>query len=239
MNFSLGYIKNDNQFLLRHFGGESRDRGRLMDLNELKEADIQGLLYSESFLTDENKPTLYELIRFFPLRKGEEFLLSADSFEDLDEESAEKIYTKMKEPWILSNNLSLLEELFKVIRHMKGLYPNERTTFFEELWFILKSNLGASELKIIYNDIELAKKDSEKNKLVRGKIEGTRNPVPSPGGELEDQLMNHYEKDFDHVLEVSEYDPHKGQLVLTATINNSPLLIMAKVTQLTRLQKAL
>ncbi|MCO4794202.1 MAG: hypothetical protein KC493_10835 [Bacteriovoracaceae bacterium] len=239
MNFSLGYIKNDNQFLLRQFGGKERDRGKIMDLDELKEANLQGLIYNESFLTEETRPSLIELTRFFPLRKGEEFSLSHEAFEDLDDDNAQKIFSKMSEPWVLSNNLSLLEELFKVTTHLKNLYPNERTTFFEELWFILKSNLGASELKIVYNDIQLAKKETEKNKLVRGKVEGTRTPVPTPGGEAEDHLMKHYEKDFNQSFEVSEYDPHKGQLVLTASINNSPLLVMAKVNQLTRLQKAL
>jgi len=239
MNFSLGYIKNDNQFLLRQFGGEERDRGKLMDLEELKDADLNGLIYTENFLTEENKPTLFELIRFFPLRKGEEFSLSHEAFEDLDEDNAHKIYEKMSEPWVLANNLSLLEELFTVIKHMKGLYPNERTAFFEELWFILKSNLGATDLKIIYNDIEMAKKESEKNKLVRVRVEGNRNPNPVSGGEMEDKLMKHYETEFTQNFKVSEYDPHKGELVLTASINNSPVLVMAKINQLTRLQKAL
>lgn len=239
MNFSLGYIKNDNQFLLRQFGGEERDRGKLMDLDELKEADLNGLIYNESFLTEENKPTLFELIRFFPLRKGEEFALSHEAFEDLDEDNAHKIYAKMSEPWVLANNLSLLEELFKVIRHMNRLYPNERTAFFEELWSILKNNLGATDLKIIYNDIEMAKKETEKNKLIRVKVEGKRNPNPVTGGEMEEKLMKHYENDFTQTFNVSEYDPHKGELVLTASINNSPVLVMARINQLTRLQKAL
>ncbi|TNF28152.1 MAG: hypothetical protein EP319_09615 [Deltaproteobacteria bacterium] len=239
MNFSLGYIKNDNQFLLRQFGGEERDRGKLMDLEELKDAELNGLIYSENFLTEDNKPTLFELIRFFPLRKGEEFALSHDAFADLDDTNAQKIYSKMNEPWVLGNNLSLLEELFKVINHLKKLYPNERTAFFEELWFILKSNLGATDLTIVYNDIELAKKETEKNKLIRVKVEGSRNPNPVSGGEVEDKLMAHYENEFNQVFNVSEYDPHKGELVLTASINNSPVLVMAKINQLTRLQKAL
>jgi hypothetical protein len=122
---------------------------------------------------------------------------------------------------------------------MNKLYPNERTAFFEELWSLLKNNLGATDLKIIYNDIEMAKKESEKNKLIRIKVEGKRNPNPVVGKEMEDKLMKHYENDFVQTFNVSEYNPHKGELVLTASINNSPVLVMARVNQLTRLQKAL
>ena len=37
----------------------------------------------------------------------------------------------------------------EVKAHLLGLWPNDRSGFFEELWFILKTNLGAPNMKLI------------------------------------------------------------------------------------------
>jgi hypothetical protein len=57
------------------------------------------------------------------------------------------------------------------------LWPNDRTGFFEEFWFTLRSQLGASEMTIIYNDMLKATKEGEKNKLIKVKKTLQKNPI--------------------------------------------------------------
>jgi hypothetical protein len=239
MQFSLGYLKNDKQILIRNFGKDQLDKGRILDLEEIKNEHLQGFIYNESQISEENRSVLSEQMKFFPVRNGEDLNLSLEQFEDIGTETAQDLFSKINDSWLLSNNIGLLEELFKVVAHLKSLWPNDRTTFFEELWFVVKSNIGASSLKIIYNDIQMSKKEHEKNKLVRGVVNGEKNPIPTPATEPEEALMNHYEKDFQNVFEITEYDPHKGEIIITSTINNSPILLMAKINRLSRMQKAL
>jgi hypothetical protein len=239
MHFSLGYLKNDKQILIRDFGDDQPDKGKILGLEEVREQHIQGFIYNETEISEENRAVLNEQIKFFPIRNGEDLNLSFEQFEDISKESAQNVFSKINDSWLLSNNIGLLEELFKVTAHLKSLWPNERTTFFEELWFVVKSNIGASSLKVIYNDIQMSQKEHVKNKLVRGVVNGEKNPIPTPATEPEEALMDHYSKEFNSHFEITEYDPHKGEIIITATINNSPVLMMAKVNRLTRLQKAL
>jgi hypothetical protein len=120
-----------------------------------------------------------------------------------------------------------------------SLWPNDRSGFFEELWFILKSNLGATNLKLIYNDLIKAKNENEKNKLVKVKIVGERFPEMTSVDEMDDMVLKNYEKDFGNIFEITDYNKEKGQLVICANIKKSPILIMTNVYQLTRLQKAI
>ncbi len=240
MQFNVGFIKSENQFLLKTFNTDAEDQGKILDLSEIKNADIQVLFYEENLIESEDlKSALLEDSKYFPIRSSNEVQVDLDNFEKLDFTSAKSIFSKVHDNWLLQNNVTLVEELFKVINHLNALWPNDRTTFFEELWFILKSNLGAKSLRIIFNDIQMGKKEHEKNKLIQVKIEGDRVPNPVEGGELEAKIMKNYEKDFHQTFDVIEYDADKGQLVMTGTIKKSPVVVMAEVYELNRMQKAI
>ncbi|WP_127718093.1 hypothetical protein [Halobacteriovorax sp. HLS] len=240
MQFNVGFIKSENQFLLKSFNNIENDNGKILDLAEIKNADIQALFYEEDLIESEDlKSALLEDSKFFPIRSSKEANIDFNNFEKLDFNSAKSIFSRVHDNWLLQNNVTLVEELFKVINHLNGLWPNDRTTFFEELWFILKSNLGAKSIRIIFNDILMGKKEHEKNKLIQVKVEGDRIPNPSEGGELEAKIMKNYEKDFNSTFEIIEYNSEKGQVVITATIKKSPVVIMAEVYELNRMQKAI
>ncbi|PIK14976.1 hypothetical protein [Halobacteriovorax sp. JY17] len=240
MEFNLGLIKSENQFLLKSFNNESDDNGKILDLSELKNSNLQALFYDEEQLENEDlKAALLEDSKYFPIRSLKEINSDYDSFQSMPLEEVRSIFSKVHDNWLLQNNVTLLEELFKVINHLNGLWPNDRTTFFEELWFILKANLGAKSIRIIFNDIQIAKKENEKNKLIQVKIEGERVPNPTEGGELEAKIMSNYDKDFNSGFDIAEYSKEKGQLVITATIKKSPVVIMAEVYEMSRMQKAI
>ena len=165
MDFTLIYTKNMQQAVVRQFKINETILSKVIDLAEVKQYPIQGYIYSEELKNEDFMSSLENEIKFYPVRSSLEFQLSVDQFEKLNYDEAKKIFDKMRDNWILQNNISLIEEIFKVRNHLLGLWPNDRSGFFEELWFILKTNLGASSIKLIYNDMIKSKQEHEKNKL--------------------------------------------------------------------------
>lgn len=238
MEFSLAYVKNSSQFILKTFGNsEEESKGKIMNLEELKEKEISGIVFdSELKECPETLAILQEHSKFLPIRSAEN---TADEFDTMNEENASMLLSKVQHSWVLKNNLVLLENLVETHKHLKELWPNDRTSFFEELWFLIKNNIGATNLRIVFNDLQKAKKEGERNKLIRVIVEGKRIPQPLPGGELADKLMENYEGAFTSTFEVVEYSQAQGELVFLSKINQSPVLFMASVPNLTALQKAL
>lgn len=239
MDFTLLFTKNMQQAVVRSFKSDEAPESKIIDIAETRSLPIGGFIYSEDLKNEEFLGSLEGELKFYPIRSQTEFDLTLEKFEKLTYEDAKKIYDRMRENWILQNNISLIEEIFKVRNHLLGLYPNDRSGFFEELWFILKSNLGATNLRLIYNDMIKAKNENEKNKLIKVKVQGERYPELANCDEMDEHILKNYEKDFGNIFEITDYNKAKGQLVICASIKKSPVLIMANIHQLTRLQKAL
>ncbi|MBL6990967.1 MAG: hypothetical protein ISR65_14375 [Bacteriovoracaceae bacterium] len=235
MQFSLAYLKSDTHFILRFFEFGKNHSSETCVVNELKQKNIQAAFYGKEELSEESIGLLKTEHRFFPVRTGNAFSLTLEKFENLSYEDAFSIFLQVQELWILQNNISLIEELFNVLDNLATLWPNDRTSFFEELWFILKSNLGTKELNLIYNDVGEAKK----NTLVRAKIEGSRIPLPVAASEFDIKLMDLHKVRFDTFFDISEYNQQKGELVSVASIKESPVLIMGKLYQMNHLQRAI
>jgi len=239
MDFNLLFTKNLQQGIVRTFKHNESPSSKVIDLNEAKTFGLQGFIFAEDLKNDDFLVGLENELKFYPIRSNSEFGLSAESFEKLSYDEARVVFDKMRENWILQNNISLMEEIFKVRNHLLGLWPNDRSGFFEELWFILRTNLGATNLKLIYNDMIKAKNDNEKNKLIKVKIVGERFPEMRSVDEMDEMVLKSYEKEFGSTFNITDYNKEKGQLVICATIKKSPVLIMTNVYQLTRLQKAI
>lgn len=239
MDFNLLYTKNKEQGIVRSFKRQETPTSKIINISEARSLPLQGFIFTEELKNDEFLVSLESELKFYPIRSDAEFGLTAEKFEKLSYEEAKIIFDKMRENWILQNNISMIEEIFKVRNHLLGLWPNDRSGFFEELWFILKTNLGASNLKLIYNDLIKAKNENEKNKLIKVKIIGDRFPEMTSVDEMDEMVLKSYEKDFGSIFDITDYNKEKGQLVICASIKKSPVLIMTNVYQLTRLQKAI
>jgi hypothetical protein len=239
MDFTLLFTRNTKQGILRHFSSNEAPTNKIIDLAETKEFNIQGLIFSDDLKNDDFISSLENEIRFFPVRSNSEFGIDAETFEKLSFDEGKKIFDKLREHWILQNNISLIEELFKVRNHLAGLWPNDRSGFFEELWFLLKSNLGASNLVLIYNDMIKSKNENEKNKLVKVKVQGERYPELTSINDIDEQILKSYEKEFGNQMQITDFNKEKGQLVICGSIKKSPVFVMANIYQLSRLQKAL
>lgn len=238
MDFSLAYTKNSEQVILKQFDLDGSTNTKILSLEDMKSEQVHGLIYDTSIVQEDFLSQIENEMKFYPIRSNAEFQLNVNSFESLSPYDAKKVFDKIRENWILQNNITLIEEIFKTRTHLLSLYPNDRSSFFEELWFILKSNLGATNLRLIYNDLIKAKSENEKNKLVKVKIIGSRYPEPINVDEMDEAVLKHYEKDFGNIFEITDYNKDKGQLVICASIKKSPVLIMANIYQLTRLQKS-
>lgn len=239
MDFNLLFTKNLQQGILRTFKRYENPSSKIIEINEAKTMPLQGLIFSDELKNDDFLTGLESELKFYPIRSSSEFSLNADVFEKMSYDDARIVFDKMRENWILQNNISMIEEMFKVRNHLLSLWPNDRAGFFEELWFILKTNLGASNIKLIYNDLIKAKNENEKNKLVKVKIIGERFPEMTSVDEMDEVVLKSYEKDFGNTFDITDFNKEKGQLVICGTIKKSPVLIMANVYQLTRLQKAI
>ena len=228
MEFSLGYISTNNQLDINIFSANQEKISKRLDLNELSTIKIDGLLINSQ---DCNIPEIYENNKYYPLQEAKRFNISSSNFDSLTLVDASEIYRSMVEAWSLNNNVSLLSNLVETTNHLVSLWPNDRSAFFEELWFLLKTNLGSDNLNLIYNDIIRDK--HSKNKLIKIKVSGSKNPESSSGSEVEDMLVENYKGDFGNTFNITEYDLNTNKLVITIMINKSPVLVMATQTDLT------
>ena len=237
MQCQMAYIKGNNQLLVRNLTDDST---RIVDFSEINQQNLHVLFYEEQQLEDSSlKEALVEESKFYPMRDAKDLGLTLDKFEKLDQEQAKNIFSDINSNWVLQNNVTLLDDLFTVVDHLNALWPNDRTAFFEELWFILKNNLGATNTKFVYNDLKKTGKNEDKNTLIQVSIDGGRVPNPTEGGEFEKKLMESFKDEFSLTYNLSEYDSQKGQLVITSTIKQSPLVIMASVNSFTMLQSSI
>ena len=241
MQCQMGYVKNSNQLVVKEMNFvNNTNTSKVISIEELSNHNLQVLFYEEEQLEDDSlKETMLASAKFFPIRSAGDLSLTVDSFEKLEITEAKHVLDKVLGNWVLQNNITLLEELFQVVDHLNELWPNDRTAFFEELWFMLKNNLGANEIKLVYNDLKKIGKNEDKNALIQVIIEGDKIPNPKEGGELEKRLMDNYKDEFVNLFSVAEFIPEKGQLVLAGSIKKSPFLVMANINDFTMLQKSI
>jgi hypothetical protein len=232
MEFTLAITRSSDQLILGQFKEDLKSTFKIMNFEEVKNNFIDGLI----ILNQESNDYAHEL-KFFPIRFAHEFNLTLENFEKLDYIGAKFILDKMKESWVLQNNLNLIEEIFKTRQHLISLWPNDRSGFFEELWFIIRSTIGAKNLVFIYNDIIKSKNENEKNKLIKVKVKGNRFPELVSVDEMDEMVLKNYEQSMGNIFDITEFNKEKGQLVICASVKKSPVFIMANVFNLSRMQK--
>ncbi len=236
---NIGLIDNVNQYTLISINGTEIEN-KVISTEDLEKENLQVLYFRKELLEVAELTEIFKKIaNFTPLKSFEEIQLSAEEICKKDVNELTYLIGQAAGSWSLQNNVMLLENMFEYVDHFKSLWPNDRTAFFEELWFTIKKNLSATSLKLIYNDMKSAGKSQDKNILTQVVIDGEKYPNPIDGGDFEKSLMDNYHDDFGVPFNIAEYDEEKGQLVITAVINESPVIMMATVMGLTRIQSAL
>lgn len=250
MKFTIAAHKSENFFFIYNFDKNIQSATQsTIQVTDLADQQIHAVILSRKNSSQELLNFFVEQKNYVPISFFEDLNIDPNSFgsgtsnnffPQLDYDYGRKLINKLYDQWILHNNIELLDNLFDILNHLKKLWPNDRTAFFEELWYILRKNLGTINLTLIYNDIKKATKSGEKNQLIQTKVEGKLIPNPVPGGELEEKLIKHYEKELiSYLFNFCELNLEDGKFVVTANIHKGPILMMGQLFTITKFQKIL
>ncbi|MFT6630870.1 MAG: hypothetical protein ACJAS4_000814 [Bacteriovoracaceae bacterium] len=187
--------------------------------------------------------TLEKELKFYPIAPLQSAQIDKDTFNELNAEELLAIYEKVSARWILNNNIKTIEQLYPTISYLKDLWIKDRNTFFEELWFILKTNLASTDLNIIFHDLkeptEKQVEKGEKPKLCYSYVKGQKVPNLFEGKDKEALLMKEYDAEFCQFFNITEYSKEKKQFIACAKIDLSPVLIMARINNFNQLQQSI
>lgn len=246
MIISLGYVRSSSQALIREFDWvQNSIETKLIDVTDLPDHNLQGLFIENTDHLNSMVNLLEKEKPFYPILDAKDENLSLTSFENLSTDKLKDLELKVVNRWTVYQNFNSIENLYSVTNHFKELWKKDRITFFEELWYWMKRNLGASDLTIVFNDVIHTEEKDENNdkkdrpKLVQSLLSGTKKAHFQQGGPREKELMQTYIDKFHDVFEVTEFNPAKGQFVATAQVERSPMIFMARLPQLNQLQKTL
>jgi len=214
------------------------------DLTDLKETSYSLIIFSNN---EENLVAISGIIehesKFCPVVPDSSLGLDLEKIESLECSDLLLLNHKITKSWVLKNNLSLIENNYKVTNHLKDLWQNDRNSFFEELWFILKTNLATSKLEIIFHDLkeptDAQKEKGAKAELMYAVVKGNKTQQIFEAKELESKLMQEYKNEFNTSFEITDYSREKNELVITSKIKLSPILILAKLADFNSIQQAL
>ncbi len=246
MIISVGFVRSANQILVRELNwAQNSIDSRLIDVTDLVDQNLQALFVDDN----DNFSSLVGILEkeksYYPIIDARDESLSFGSFESLPPQQFRDLYLKISNRWTMSQNFNSLENIWKVTSHFRDLWKRDRITFFEELWYWMKRNVGACDLSIVFNDVVHTEEKDENNekkerpKLIQSLLSGTKKANFMHGGAKEKELMQSYVDKFHEVFEVTEFNPTKGQFVATAQIDRSPMIFMARTPQLNQLQRTL
>ena len=246
MIISLGFIRSSSQVLIKELDWTQNSiESKIIDVTDLPDQNLQALFIQDN----EHFSSLVGLLEkekaHYPILDAQDEGLSLSSFEAMPAQQFKDVYLKVLNRWCLHQNFNSIEHLFKITTHFRDLWKQDRISFFEELWYWLKRNVGATDLTILFNDVVSTEEKDENNekkdrpKLTQALLSGTKKCNFQQGGAKEKELMQSYLDKFHEVFEVTEFNPAKGQFVATAQVDRSPIIFMARIPQLNQLQRTL
>jgi hypothetical protein len=244
MIISLGFVRSSSQVLLKELDWAQNSLAtKIIDVTDLPDQNLQGLFVEDN----EHFSSLVSLLEkekaHYPIVDARDESLGLAAFEALPAQQFKDLYLKLSNRWTLHQNFSSVENAWKLTNHFRDLWKKDRISFFEELWYWMKRNLGATDLSIIFNDVVSAEEKDENNekkerpKLTQALLSGAKKANFTLGTPREKELMQTYLEKFHDVFEVTEFNAAKGQFVATAQIERSPIIFIARTAQLNQLQR--
>lgn len=246
MIISLGFVRSASQVLIKELNWEKNTlESKIIDVTDLPDMNLQGLFIEEHEHLNSMVSLLDKEKAYYPIIDAKDENVDINSFESMSAQSLKDLYQRILSRWTMHQNFSSIEDVWKLTNHFRDLWKRDRLSFFEEFWYWLKRNLGATELSIIFNDVVQSEEKDENNekkerpKLVHSLLTGEKKANFQQGGAKEKELMQTYVEKFHEVFEITEFNGQKAQMVATAQIERSPMIIMARSTQLNQLQRTL
>jgi hypothetical protein len=246
MIISVGFIRSASQLLVKELDWvQNSVQTRLVDVTDMPDINLQALFISDNEHFSSLAGLLEKEKAFYPILDANDESLSYSEFEQLPAQAFKDLYLKVLNRWTMHQNFNSLENIWNLTNHFRDLWKKDRITYFEELWYWLKRNLGAVDLTIIFNDVIKSEEKDENNekrerpKLVQSLLTGSKKGNFHQGGQKERELMQNYLDKFHDIFEITEFNGVKGQFVATAQVERSPMMFMARSAQLNQLQRSL
>ena len=244
MIISLGFIRSVSQVLIKELDwNQNTIQSRLIDVTDLPDQNLQALFIEDNEHFSSLVSVLEKEKSHYPILDARDEFMTYSAFEALPVNQMRELYLKTVNRWTMHQNFNSIENLWKLTTHFRELWKKDRLSFFEELWYWLKRNVGSTDLTILFNDIVQTEEKDENNekkerpKLTQSLLTGTKKANFHQGGAKEKELMQNYLDKFHEVFEVTEFNPSKGHFVATAQIERSPIIFMARAGQLNQLQR--
>ena len=246
MIISLGFVRSSSQVLIKELDWHQNTLiTKIIDVTDLPDQNLQALLIQDT----DHFSSLINLLEkekvYYPILDAKDEDISITSFENMPSLQFKDAYLKISNRWTMHQNFNSIEHIWKITNHFRDLWTKDRLTFFEELWYWMKRNLGAVDLTILFNDVVSSEEKDENNekkerpKLIQTLLSGTKKANFQQGTPKEKELMQSYLDKFHDVFEITEFNGNKGQFVATAQIERSPIIFMARTSQLNQLQRTL
>ena len=246
MIVSLGFVRSSSQVLVKQLDWQQNTLStRLIDVTDLPDENLQALMIADNDQFNSLVGILEKERTHYPILMAQDENLGFSAFEELPAQQFRDLYARILNRWTLHQNLNSVENMYKITEHFRTLWKSDRLSFFEEMWYWMKRNLGSTDLSILFNDIVHTEEKDENNekkerpKLTQSLLSGTKKAHFIQGGMKEKELMTSYLDKFHENFEVTEFNSTKGQLVATAQIERSPIIFMARSVQLNQLQRTL
>lgn len=246
MIISLGFIRSSSQVLIKELNWiQNTLESKIIDVTDLPDQNLQGLFIEDNEHFSSLVSILEKEKAHYPIVDARDENLGLAAFENMPAQQFKDIYLRILNRWTIHQNFSSIENMWKLTNHFRDLWKKDRLSFFEEMWYWMKRNLGATDLSIIFNDVISTEEKDENNekkerpKLTQSILSGTKKANFTPGSAKEKELMQTYLDKFHDVFEVTEFNPQKGQFVATAQIERSPVIFMARTPQLNQLQRTM
>lgn len=246
MQLSLGFVRSGSQILVKDVDClQNQVSTRLIDATDLPDQNLLGLFVGQTEHFDQLLGLLEKEKAHYPILDSKNFDLGYTNFEEMPAFQFKELATTVAGRWQMTHNFKSLETIFQFTSHMRVLWVKDRLSFHEELWSWLKRNLAAVDVSIVFNDVVQAEQKNEdgqkeqKPKLTQSLLSGSKKANFISGGGKEQQLMDHYLDRWSDNFEITEWDQSKGRFVATVMLDRSPIIIMARMTTLTQLQRSL
>lgn len=240
MNFSLGLVKSKSQISVLNFNRKEQAVScKTIDIVDFEQENFQILFYDPSLENDEVLNYLKKQQQYYPIINAGMIDLTVDRFQNLDFTEGFSLTKNFLSKWLLKTNLSTLSEIFELTSHLKTLWKGDRYAFFHELSYLLRNNLAAPEMKIIFHDVIEKKDEHDKDKLIFSALSGGIRPEIKALSNPEQAIYQKYEKQCQDAFSVAECFPEKGDLLLLSMIDKSPIVMMVKFFEFNPLQQTL
>lgn len=246
MIISIGFVRSASQVLIKELDWNQNSlESKLIDVTDLPDFNLQALFIDDNDHFSSMVSLLEKEKAFYPILDAKDESMSFSHFEALPAQAFKDLYLKVQGRWSMHQNFNSLENIWTITNHFRDLWKKDRLSFFEEMFYWMKRNIGAVDLTIIFNDVIKSEEKDENNekkerpKLVQSILSGTKKGNFLQGGTKEKELMQTYLDKFHDVFEVTEFHPTRGQFVATAQIERSPMIFMARTAQLNQLQRSL